>query len=573
MPRILLVFIIITFCTNLYSQESFHEDDKEGLRNILRQKSSVTNVSNLECIGLVAADTANWMISEDWIVKIQNTISPVYIDWEWTIYAPSRLTRLEVKNFTEITDESTPLLAGTFDCNPFQELEILDFSGSKFTTLSVYDNPKLAELNCSENGLTMLDLSNNVDLIKLNCSGNNLTDLDLYYNLHLGVLDCSNNNLSTLDLSRQKKLVSLYCSQNGLGALNLSDNVDLMALDCSENLLTALDLSKNEKIDFLSCSDNPFSANLNLTSNVVLKSLFSSNSGMNNLNVSSGQNLVSLYSPKNNLQSIDLADNTNLEYLYLSGNEISSIDVSKNIGLKVLDCSDNKLAELDLSANTEIYAVNFSSNEITEFTTDASLVSLICNDNMLKFSFLAPFTSLSSEDFIFSPQNLINGGEANAGTTIDLSNEYEFLGNITSYEWYNGTNSPITLLSKGNGKFLASMDYYGEILTCKMTNLTFPDLTVSYQVKVIDSITGITPPNIDEDIVIFPSPIEDVLNIEASDAIREVRIVDIAGRIVKQAQQEGKKYEISVSELPSGVYLLQITKDSGQRFVHKVKKK
>ncbi|MDR1810483.1 MAG: hypothetical protein LBR34_08810, partial [Prevotella sp.] len=87
MKRFLFAFLSIILCANLQSQ-NYHEDDKEGLRRILRQPSAVSGTSNLECAGLTAADTANWKTNEDWVLALQNRINRTAVDWEWSLNKP-----------------------------------------------------------------------------------------------------------------------------------------------------------------------------------------------------------------------------------------------------------------------------------------------------------------------------------------------------------------------------------------------------------------------------------------------------------------------------------------------------
>ncbi|GAB6012433.1 T9SS type A sorting domain-containing protein [Viscerimonas tarda] len=526
MTRILFTFLLAVFCTSLYSQD-FHEKDKEGLRAILRQSSSVSGKSNLECLGLTAADTANWRVSEDWIAAIQNKLGLIYIDWEWTVDAPARLTRLEINSFT---DEYQ--LSGIIGGSYFEELEVLNFPQSKFTALNILDNPKLNRLDCSGNGLTELDLTRNVNLLQLNCSDNQLAGLNLSANLDLGVLNCSNNLITELDLSKQKSLISLYCSGNKLNELSLSTNSDLASLDCSDNSISQLNLSKNNKIGFLSCSGNPLNSAIDL---------------------SQKERLLSFYSVGAQLSGLILPQSSDLSLLYLPDNQLTG--------------------DLDLSQHTKLNWLNVSNNQLTELKVASPLRTLYFNDNSLKFSAMQVGPVSDHEIAVYSPQKIIDAGEIHARETIDLNREYNIYGNTTTYNWYNEADQAITLPDQGEGRFEASLDFYGEVVTCKMTNLSFPDLTVNYQVKISDTITGIQKEVVRNEILIYPNPVSEVLYVETLNPVNGIELYNTTGQIVKRDSQETTRYEISVGELPPGVYVLRTTTASGKKITSKVQRK
>ena len=546
MGKFLSAFLMVIFCTSLYSQ-NFHEEDKEGLRNILRQMSSQNSKSNLECLGLTTTDTVSWNVSEEWITVIHNNIGAIYVDWEWSIATPSRLIRLEINSFT---DEYQ--LSGILDCNYFQELEILNFSGSSFGQLKVWETPKLKQLDCSDNDLTELDLSRCVSLWQLNCSGNKLTEIDLSTNQDLGVLNCSNNLISILDVSKQKNLNSLYCSDNEITNLSLSANLELVSLDCSNNLISQLDWSKNDKLEFLSCSGNPLDTEINLSSKTMLRSFYGSDIQASTLVAPQSEELALLYFPYNNVSSLNVAQNTNLEYLY---------------------CFNNKLTSLDLLQNTKLDQLNCSYNQLEVLKIDSQLSSLLMNNNNLRFSTMQVNPALNHNIMVYSPQKIIDAGEIEVEDIIDLNSEYRINGTFTTFNWYNESEDPITLPYLEDGRFEANISYVNQIITCKMTNAFLPDLTVIYQVKIVDTITGIKEDKLRNEVLIYPNPVSDILHIEAQNPIKGIKLYDMVGRVVRIESQESIKYEISVSELPAGMYILKTRMASGNDVVYKMEKK
>ncbi len=189
----------------------------------------------------------------------------------------------------------------------------------------------LQTLDCSKTKLTSLDVSNNPELIKLDCSSNNLTALDLSKNTELENLNCGVNPLAELDLSNNNALTELQCPYNGLKSLDLSSNPNLVSIICMENYdLTDLDFSHNPKLTYINV-DYCF------------------------------------------LENLDISKNTNLQYLSCHDNELNELDLSKNTELTALNCEGNNLSVLDLSNNKKITSLTYGKNiVIKNQPTDAS---------------------------------------------------------------------------------------------------------------------------------------------------------------------------------------------------------
>ena len=216
-------------------------------------------------------------------------------------------------------------------------------------------------IDVSLNKLTSLDLSHSPKLTGIHVNGNNLRELDLCGLAALNTLDCSANKLNTLDVSESAELNSLICSNNNLGTLNLKNNKALTDLQCSSTNLTALDLRNNTALEVLYCRKNSL-ISLNVTGLPALKELDCSNTGITALNLYKNTLLENLYCSSNNLTSLGLTANTALLKLDCSKNALTSLDLSKNTLLETVDCSSNKLASLDVSGNSALVSVTCDGN-------------------------------------------------------------------------------------------------------------------------------------------------------------------------------------------------------------------
>ncbi len=76
-----------------------------------------------------------------------------------------------------------------------------------------------------------------------------------------------------------------------------------------------------------------------------------------------------------------------------------------------------------------------------------------------------------------------------AGTSIDLSSEYDINGTYTVYTWYNAADdSVVTPTSSENGVFTFGEELIGKSLYCTMTNDVFPELTLTTtEVEIVEA--------------------------------------------------------------------------------------
>jgi len=69
-----LLFILLLSPATSAQAQTYHPDDKEGLRAFLWQPSDVAGQINAQRLGLTLTDTANWQTNEGWVAKIYNLV-------------------------------------------------------------------------------------------------------------------------------------------------------------------------------------------------------------------------------------------------------------------------------------------------------------------------------------------------------------------------------------------------------------------------------------------------------------------------------------------------------------------
>lgn len=261
-------------------------------------------------------------------------------------------------------------------------LQVKSLAGVEYFT-------NLEELDCSYNRITTLDLSANTALTKINVCNNRLTSLTLP--VSATEVDASVNQLSVLDVSKALGLVSLNVATNKLSVINVSQNKSLTTLDVSGNALTALDVTKLLLLSKLSCADNALSV-IDLSRNTALTSLDCHGNSLTGLDLTKcaaltsldcGENsLTAIYLGTDKLKTFDCANNaltglsltaqTLLTTLDCSHNSLTQLYITKCAALTTLDCSYNNLSSLDISARPSLTSLDCSHN--------ASLVKLWVKD-------------------------------------------------------------------------------------------------------------------------------------------------------------------------------------------------
>lgn len=168
-----------------------------------------------------------------------------------------KLTREEALEIRSLS-LSSKTISSLSGIEYFSNLEILDCSSNKLTSLELSKNTALKILNCKSNpSLAKLDVSHNAMLENLDCSSTGITGLNVSANTILEKLVCgSNNKLTSLSVGSLSALKSIDCSSTSVTLLDVSGCRSLNELNCSGTKIASLDLSSNYGLYSLNAGSN-----------------------------------------------------------------------------------------------------------------------------------------------------------------------------------------------------------------------------------------------------------------------------------------------------------------------------
>jgi len=453
--------------------------------------------------------------------------------------------------------------------------------------------PKLAKLDLSNNkltgevamGLSSLSLLTKLDISNNRLEGNPTIALSGLFNLE--DLGLGGNKFTIPDVN------GLLQNFNNIRILNAAD------LDLS-NIPSKIFTFNNLETLILDNNQIPNSSYGNLSGLPRLTTISLAGTGLSQIptQVSQSTQIKSLNLSNNNITELNtsgLSTLTNLEWLSLENNQLSQIptQIASLKKLKTLNLGRNKisgslatiakLSELQqlflnnnqLSGNfpsillgmPKLLMVNLNSNQLTgELPDQLPAITHISNNRFSKTdleNYIVDFTERT--DFNYSPQRYDSEKEVLAALGQQAKLDQSLSGSNYTFTWYKNldqkTNVTSTDLNFSNVEESDYATYTVEAYTYSVldNNVVF-DLSLFREPISLVKVLGIA--ETAKYFNIYPNPTSDYLNIVSTRYdIQKVHIYDLSG---KQMLSETKS-KIDVSKLPSGVYMLIIKTQEGNK--------
>ncbi|MBQ6945222.1 MAG: hypothetical protein IJN43_12975 [Ruminococcus sp.] len=403
----------------------------------------------------------------------------------------------------------------------FENLEYLDCSLNKLTTLDLNNNTALIELNCYYNQLTSLDVSSNTALTNLGCHNNQLTSLNVSNNTALEFLNCSDNQLTSLDLSNNTALTDLYTYSNEYEITLTGKTFDLSTLPTGfdvtsaygwtngtvkGNILTVVDASKNiiYKYDLGNGNSETFTlisqkketpvetttapkttttATTTKTAPKATTTTTTAKEEITGLEINETNFPDSIFrqyvaeefdiNGDSVLSDKEIAAVTKIDVYDMGISDLTGIEYFEN--LAILECMFNKLTTLDISKNTALIELNCYHNQLTslDVSDHTELIKLCFDTNNITSIDLSNNTALTYLSCC-----------ATKLTSIDISNNTALITLHCAYNQFTSldvsNNTALTGLYCYDGQ-LTSLDISKNIaletLWCMSNQLTSLDVS------------------------------------------------------------------------------------------------
>ncbi len=416
----------------------------------------------------------------------------------------------------------------------------------------------LKNLVCGLTGLTTLPTLPTT-LLQLSCSRTQLTNLP---NLPTGLqtLWCPYNKLASLP-SLPVSLTNLDCSDNPLGTL-LTLPANLQELTCLNNQLTSLPTLPTG-LRVLACGNNPLGTFL---------TLLTLPAGLRELTCFNNQ-LASLPTLPAGLQFLSCGENplgillplpTNLQILSCNNNELTNLPTLPS-GLLSLDCRGNQLTNLPALPSSGFQSLN-------------------CRGNQLDFADLEAInpkpTSFYAADFQ-SYKILPATQTINIGSPVTINGAIG--GSLNQYQWYKFTSldplsgstliigatnailsiPAITFADAGKYRCEVKSTFVGAGTTTGVV-IKSSDVLLSFSFDPTTSIDN----SLSNLVKVSPNPSNGDFSVDFSGlsvAKSLVRVYDAQGKTIfsSNVNNSNNLMNISLKNVPNGIYLLQISTEKG----------
>ncbi len=254
-----------------------------------------------------------------------------------------------------------------------------------------------------------------------------------------------------------------------------------------------------------------------------------------------------------------------LTWLYCEGNQITSLDISNLVNLVEFNCMFNQLTSLNVANgnNTNItYFIAFSNPNLTCVEVDDAAWSIA------NWGASIDATASFSEDCSGTSTILVSSITVDGASGVStITTALGSLQMVASILPINATDNSVTwsviditgsASINASGILTAISDGTVEVKAIANDGSAIEGtkiITISNQTVNIVSVNNIS-------FNIYPNPSNGQFSIEGED-IKNIEIVDITGKTVKQFTMDNEQLTINLSNNPKGIYFAKITTSKG----------
>ena len=285
-----------------------------------------------------------------------------------------------------------------------------------------------------------------------------------------------------------------------------------------------------------------------------------------------------------------------LTYLSCINNQLTTLPALPS-GVTVLYCSGNQLDSLPATLPGSLMLLSCYSNQLTALPAlPASLTQLLCSSNVLSSlpALPAALTNLScyanhlsslpslpaTLNFLSCNNNSLTSLPALPNSLTSLNCEYNQLSSLPDLP------DSLSILYCDNNpdlhcfpllKTIGDLEFYSTGITCTpnygnvgsstpaLSAIPLCDSGNAYGCLVINGINQIEKPSFN----IYPNPAKDFVTIAVSEGTA-LQLTDISGREILKQQITNSPFQLSIKQLPTGLYFINIKDPQGRMAVNKL---
>lgn len=292
---------------------------------------------------------------------------------------------------------------------------------------------------------------------------------------------------------------------------------------------------------------------------------------------------IQMYYNNGSVKSISFENNAALKRLYLEGSNLEQIDISKNKALEILNCNENNLSILDIEHNSNLRILECGLNNLQTLDTSKNplLEELLFYDNEVSALDLSKNNHLTSIygygnrlrvlDITQNPSLVLVDLENNSIERLDASKNTKLVKLILK-------SNQLTELDISFGDYRdfseLNIEQNPNLSCVKITKGMSPsptwrqDVAVSYN-ETCGTMSTTEFVEYTSNIEIYPNPVADTLYVQTNKKVREIKILDLVGRVVLSNFNQNN---MSLKTLDKGVYIVQVVLE-GQTIAKKIVKK
>ena len=332
----------------------------------------------------------------------------------------------------------------------------------------------------------------------------------------------------------------------------------LKVLHIDGNIIEDFDATFHPALTWLNARDNPLSS-LDVSNNPELIRLWTRDDNIEELDVSQNINLIHLWVNSSDIATLELGGAISLHRLQLEGTLLTELDISQNINLEELKCNNSLITSLDTTNNSSLRTLDCDNNLLTSLILNNDLlVSISCSQNQLTSLDISSCPNLESLFSLNTPLTSLDIRD-----NPELRSIFLFGNNVTTLDLRNGNNENFDQLRVYNNPDLTCVSVDDPSLAPYL----YWDIQGSNVFYSADCALG-TSDSEQQQAVIYPNPVQDILNIESKESIKSIEVYNMLGELL--ASEKGRT-QMDFSSYTEGVYFLKIDTEKAAVFQKVVK--